>query len=739
MRKRNAATSGRRRMAALAVTACAGALALPAVATAELPDGRVYEMVTPYEKGGYDITAWANAGSYANAAVDGERLNFGLYGNIEGGTSSQLGTSLLQATRTPAGWTSKGTLPRFQPGAPYRSDSGQGVQLVETPDLRTTVVLSSQPATAGALVGRWNLFSRDGDGAFSLLAPDLGPYEDYLGFADPSVSDDGRHVLFQTDVQLTPDAAAGVTNLYESVDGVTRLAGVLPDGSAPPAGSTSAGLQHNRTISADGSRVFFISGGELYLRTNGQQTVRVSRPYDDGGGNVGTPGNASYVWATPDGSKVAFISSGRLTPDATLGNDAYLFDVATQRLTNLTAASGRTAAILTIVGISEDGGTVYFLAPALPNVTPFPAGTVRAIWAWHEGQLRLVSGMKIGQTETAETLSSFVAASGQLLFHTSASHPGYPMTGANLATSRLRVFLYDPAGSGRATCLSCKADGTADNVDSFAGDLRAAQGELFGGRRSHAISDDGRRAWFETVSALLPADENGRLDVYQWADGQGLSLISTGRSPNDSYLGDASADGEDVFFFTREQLAAEDTDDLLDVYDARVGGGLPSRRPPERDRTCPAAGCQGDPTPRPVDRDAGSVTDPSDGDVTDPIAPADPIPFELTVTTLGKQAGPRLARSGVLSVRFNITRKTKATVLLQVRRGGRWVAAGSTTRTPRGAGGTTVRVALSKQARRQLKRTRRLAVRVEVRAGGQVRRQQLMVTAPGVKKGKGNG
>jgi hypothetical protein len=732
-------------MAALAATACAGALALPATAAAAPPDGRVYEMVSPVEKGGYDITGWT-LGGWANAAVDGERLNFGLYGNIEGGSASQLGTALMQATRTPAGWTSTGVLPRLQPGAPYRPDSGQGTISGESPDLRTLVVSSTQPATPGAIVGTWNLFSRAADGGFTLLAPGLFPWTAVGQVRVAGVSDDGRHVLFEADAQLTADAAAGVTNLYEAVDGVVRLAGILPDGSVPAGGTTGAGTQYHHTISVDGSRVFFLDAttGELYVRIDGQQTIRVSRPYDNGGGDAGVPGAASYAWATPDGSKVAFISAGRLTPDATTTKDAYLFDVATQRVTNLTATTGRNGDVSSIFGISDDGGTVYFSSLRLANLPALPTGVARAFYVWDHGTVRLVGGVRVGQREEASgssaLSSSFVAPGGRLLFTSSAPQPGNPMTGANVNASRNRVFLYDPAGAGSLSCLSCYADGTADpTADASPGTFMSGVGKLFVNRRAHAISDDGRRAWFDTPAALLPEDENGRRDVYQWEEGEGLSLISTGRSTADSFIGDASADGDDVFFFTREQLAAEDTDDLIDVYDARVGGGLPSRVPPERDRSCGADGCQGRAPGRPGTTTPGSEGDGSDGNVTDPIAPAKPIPFELTVAKLGRQAGPRLARTGALTLRVHVNRATKASAKLFTRSGGRWVLAGTSTRSLK-SGNAAVRVTLSERARKRLARTRRLTVRVEVRAGGQVRRQQLTVTRPAHKqKGKANG
>ncbi|MDW5593834.1 hypothetical protein VSS74_05785 [Conexibacter stalactiti] len=741
MRKSNANRGRRGRLAtALAATACAGTLAsgLPAAAGAEgLPNGRAYEMVTPIEKGGFDITAWT-FGGWMVGGSDGERIDYGLYGGIEGGSSSTLGTALLQAKRTPAGWTSSGVLPRLQPGVPYLVGFGQGSVIAETPDLRTVVGSSTQPERPGAIAGKHNLFARDLDGGFSLLAPGSVPYSSFDTPDVPGLSDDGRHIAFESDLQLTPDAQAGVINLYESVDGVVRLAGILPDGSVPAAGTSGAGRAFQRPVSADGSRIFFLDRGtgELYVRIDGQQTIRVSRPYENSEVDRGVAGRASTVYATPDGSKVAFISSGRLTPGAP-ANDAYLFDVETQRLTNLTATAGHAAAITAVVGLSDDGETVYLNALQLTNSAPV-APTGRSLYVWRAGTVRWISSVRTAQSERPERMSSFVSPGGRLVFHTPATLPGYPMTGANINASRWRVFLYDPAGAGQVRCLSCLPDGRADLVDSSAGSINEGIAKIYPNRRMQGISDDGRRVWFETISALVPEDQNGRLDVYQWEEGE-LSLISTGRSPADSYLGDASDSGDDVFFYTREQLVPEDTDTLLDVYDARVGGGLPSRVPPQRDRTCPAAGCQGDPAPRPVDREAGSVTDPSDGNAADPIAPADPVPFELIVAKADREARARLGKRGTLALRVDANRATKIAATLRVRSGGRWVAAGSKTVTLRRAGSTTVRLTLSKRARGQLTRARRLTVRVEVRAGGLVRQQQLTVAAPRRAKGTSNG
>jgi hypothetical protein len=70
-------------------------------------------------------------------------------------------------------------------------------------------------------------------------------------------------------------------------------------------------------------------------------------------------------------------------------------------------------------------------------------------------------------------------------------------------------------------------------------------------------------------------------------------LISTGTETRPSLLGDASESGNDVFIFTFGHLVGQDEDELRDVYDARVGGGLPSQSPTKPPSCESAEGCHG--------------------------------------------------------------------------------------------------------------------------------------------------
>jgi hypothetical protein len=127
------------------------------------------------------------------------------------------------------------------------------------------------------------------------------------------------------------------------------------------------------------------------------------------------------------------------------------------------------------------------------------------------------------------------------------------------------------------------------------------------------LTEDGNRLFFQSYDALLPSDSNGAQDVYEWQRADGpktceqvgaqlyvpsaegcISLISSGQSPEDSEVIEASKGAGDVFFATNSSLLPQDRG-LYDVYDARVGGGYPP--PPLPPPACEGEACQGVPAP----------------------------------------------------------------------------------------------------------------------------------------------
>ena len=151
-----------------------------------------------------------------------------------------------------------------------------------------------------------------------------------------------------------------------------------------------------------------------------------------------------------------------------------------------------------------------------------------------------------------------------------------------LGTSCFEVYEYDLT-SHSLHCASCNPSGQRPIGSSTLSLINPTPGVPFEQPENLPAEGEGR-LFFESKDTLLPADTNGSVtDVYEWTpDGVGgcgraqgcLALISSGHSPDESNFITATPNGENAFFITREQLVSQDQDDLLDVYDARVGGGF---------------------------------------------------------------------------------------------------------------------------------------------------------------------
>ena len=96
-----------------------------------------------------------------------------------------------------------------------------------------------------------------------------------------------------------------------------------------------------------------------------------------------------------------------------------------------------------------------------------------------------------------------------------------------------------------------------------------------------------------------------------------IYLLSGGQSPEYSFLVDASANGNDVFFITRADLVKADKTDYDSLYDARVDGvELPEELP------CSGTGCQGIAPAPPIFATPSSASITGVDDVPAPPSPA---------------------------------------------------------------------------------------------------------------------
>jgi hypothetical protein len=346
--------------------------------------------------------------------------------------------------------------------------------------------------------------------------------------------------------------------------------------------------------------------------------------------------------ATDAESHIFWSANGEIPPHP--GNDLYRFQSegtsgcqeADGCLADLTPDSTDLdgAEVKGVLGTSLDGSTLYFVANAVLAANQGPNGETAGpgscqgppgpgalsgtcnLYLWREGATHFIARLDAGAGGAQNWLwqardasgnkvpkTSRLSADGQtLLFLSSRQLTAYP--------SERTPELYRYRDGAGISCVSCNPTGTPPSAAPLLGSISSA------GMRSNSpsqilsrnLSADGNRAFFESPEALVSADHNGVQDIYEWeAPSAGsctqggpafslinegcLYLISTGTSPEPSYLADASASGDDVFFFTRSQLVGQDRDDLVDVYDAHRLGGLTSQYPPAAPIPCEAEGC----------------------------------------------------------------------------------------------------------------------------------------------------
>jgi len=469
-------------------------------------------------------------------------------------------------------------------------------------------------------------------------------------------SADGSHVVFQNEAALVAPAvpAAGSNsefcyfdcNLYESVGGSTSLVNVLPGGggvdtAATFGGQSGTGARGNEpdlsnVISADGSLVVWsdVGTGIIYVREGGVSTVQVSA------------GAARYWTSSRDGRYVFYTEGERL----------LRFDVESGAREEL---AGTGAGVQGVVGTSEDGTYVYFVADGVlaPHAAPgscepvYPGyaeeeakgreeeRTARCnLYVLHVGEPVRFLAMLAGSDDNLGrlaggtpgvfgdwqsnlgTLTAEVAADGQsVAFSSTLPLTGYDNVAATDPQHRAipELFVYEwEAGGGQLDCASCALDGTPPTEDVVV--LEESEQEYKLGAWVHPstwvtytqrwLSDDGGRVFFDTAQPLVAQDTNGLTDVYEWErDGVGgcgqsggcIYLLSGGSSTDDSFFLDASAGGDDVFFMSRAQLVPEDGEENFQVYDARAPHvpGEAVGFPPVAGASCGGADCQG---PAPV-------------------------------------------------------------------------------------------------------------------------------------------
>lgn len=597
---------------------------------ANLPDCRAYEMVSPVQKNGADIAVVFNATGYPagfdQGASSGDAVSFAAYRSFGDAISAPY-TSQYLASRSDSGWASNAiNAPREGPSLLEGKNIDANYKAL-SPGLASGWLLHDTKPTLDpkAPPGYANLYRRDNaTGAFEALIATKPPSTAAAKFRPEVQGHGGECTVFRANDKLTANALAnGKYQLYEACEGQPlALVSVLPAGN--PAAEASAGTgsgsvevpddRNNRVIgavSADGQRVFWSdkeSGlGKLHARLGGSQTIALSK------------GAAQFWAAAGDGSRAIF-SEGETLYEFEVGKDAK------------EAGSPIAGEVAGIMGASADASVVYLVSrEALDagasagelNLYLYEAGGFRFIATLAAADAGVGGGLGPLKSSPVFHAAQVTPDGGAVAFSSVAPLTGYDNTDAVSGKADSEVFVYR-AGPDRLVCASCDPSGarptgrevkitevSAEAPQPTAAQLPTARSQLHSPR---VISANGNRVYFNSYVPLISGDTNGKADVYQWeALGEGncavgalgydaafagcVNLISAGKGPQDSTFVDASATGRDVFFKTGRSLLPQDPG-LIDVYDAREGGGFPLQGPPPPE--CEGEACQS-PAPAPSD------------------------------------------------------------------------------------------------------------------------------------------
>ena len=615
--------------------------------SANLPDCRAYEQVTPVDKEGaqeifnYGITSTGGA----MIGEDGEHVvlerELVKLGN---GAGPLAGQSPYFFSRDPQkGWQMTAAASQPETGVNY--DAPQ----LFNPDL-TQFAFETGFDTSG---------NKSSEMGFK-TGPPGGPYVPVASVPRKQVAQDSGWVAASEDFSklilqvedrelVEPSTATkSGSDLYEYAGGELRQVNVSGGSPGSAIGSCGAKIVHgsesgeglfssSHAVSSDGSRVFFeaVPGNHcsevshLYVRVNGVETVDI--------------GAVKFLAANTEGTNVLL---ERQTGEV---HEILLYD-SEKQTTKLLFSTYQDSDDLSFT-VSEDLTAIYFES-AGQLTAEAPSNERLDLYRYD------IATETLSFVVQATTVNNvFTSPDGRYAYFESDGVGGVPggsghdeVTG--LADDATQVYRYD-SSEDVVQCMSCASsfDPSPKLLATFgsgrgAGAKDGRADSQNGLPKVTVASADGDYVFFDTPAALVASDVDGEVepegvgaehasgeysvssDVYEWrrdgVDGcahpQGcLALITSGRGGLLNIFLGASESGRDVFFYTNSQLLQQDNDTAGDIYDARIGGGFPPPPPG-------AVECEGDACSTPF-APPGGVTPASlafsgAGNLTPAVAPA---------------------------------------------------------------------------------------------------------------------
>lgn len=532
---------------------------------------RAYEQVTPAFKNGANV--YRRIGF--QASIDGNA--FAYVSQVNSDSAPVFARSI--SVRGSSDWSGRQDV---DPPAKLGGGVRDHETLAISDDFTHALVASNVALTPGAVEGAANLYLEDiASRTYRLVGVSEAPFAYSLitGIQTSGLvqagSPDFSWVVFGSPVPMLPGAPINAVYRWSEADGL-EVESVLPNGEPSQAVRATYSSVY-QPASADGSRIYYtaIRGAEegVFMREGGGppkavavSTVPASQP-------------PVLLGVNKDGRYAFLFSEQKLTGDApdpepererlyrydaSDGSIEYLGVNGPTHINVRDENGGGPKMQYGSFGISDSGDTIYFRGDEGTGL----------------GDLKVWRNGVVHTAVPGGVLWSYEHASPNGRYYV------YNQGGGDQGP----VYLYD-AETDETSCVSCLADGTP-----VAATVPAPGDSSLGYRRPRAVDDSGT-VYFDTAARLVAKDVNGLQDVYSYRDGQ-ATLISPGNAPYTAYISDVSPDGRNVFFTTAQKLVGRDNDEEIDVYDARVDGGLPAQSPPPP-QECVRDDCKGTPNAGP--------------------------------------------------------------------------------------------------------------------------------------------
>lgn len=567
--------------------------------SANLPDCRAYELVTPPDTNGVRPGGLIDGFNSPGLTLDGSNVIYHT-GVLKGTDATGVG-DVYEATRTSSGWTSS----LVSPSAKQSSFFGFNGVSADHDYAFWTSTMTGTPSAAS--------YVRYPDGSYQLLGQGgLATDNEATG---RWISTGGQHIIFTSLMQLEPEAPENVgfipyfeflgfsvnyavDAVYDRTPSGLEVVSLLPGDETPPAGAST----FYRGTSYDGSSVVFNVDGTMYVRREGT-TKPVVTTFE--------PGEIVYEGTSRDGTKVFYLRGG------SFGGELFAFDYASGSSTQISSVTDAR-----VVNVSADGSHVYFESTEQingegtegePNLYVWTEASIQFIGTLGPGDINLESSLESGQYGLVHWAGG-IGVPEQINASGLGGDPSRTTSDGAIFVfeSRANLTSYDSGGHSEIyryvaatdslSCVSCNKSGApavSDAILQGNGPASPAP-ELVEVRN---MTDDGKIVFFMSSDALVPEDTDGVQDVYEWKEGT-VSLISSGRSTGGkNWLFGVSADGQDVVFQSTDILVPQKYDETPAFYDAKVNGGFapPSEAPP-----CVEESCQGPPAAAPTEPSIGS-------------------------------------------------------------------------------------------------------------------------------------